>query len=67
MSEIRDSIYFEQLARAARQLAAGHPDPDVARHLREAAVKHDRVARKMAREAKKASLDQQKPARFNLF
>lgn len=64
MTEMRDSIYYEQLARKARQIAAGHPDPDVARHLREAAVKHDRLARKIAREERQPK---PKPARFHFF
>ena len=49
VSEVRDSIYFAQLAKAARRLAANHPDPVVSRHLRETAVKHDRTARELAR------------------
>lgn len=49
MSELRDSIYHSQLARKARQLAPAHSDPIVARHLREAAIMHDRRARKLAR------------------
>jgi hypothetical protein len=49
MSELRDSIYHSQLARKARQLASVHSDPIVARHLRETAIMHDRLARKLAR------------------
>jgi hypothetical protein len=49
VTDLRDSIYYAQLARKARQLASAHSDPIVARHLREAAVKHDRLARKLAR------------------
>ena len=49
MAELRDSIYFAQLARKARQLASQHSDPVAARHLREAALKHDRRARQLAR------------------
>jgi len=49
VNELRDSIYYAQLARKARQLASAHPDPVAARHLREAAVKHDRRARQLAR------------------
>jgi len=49
MTELRDSIYYAQLARKARQLAAGHSDPLVARHLREQAIQHDRLSRKLAR------------------
>lgn len=54
MEELRDSIYYTQLARKARQLASGHEDPLVARHLRETAIKHDRLARKLAREEARA-------------
>ena len=49
MTEIRDSIYFAQLAKAARRLAASHSDPVVARRLRETAIQHDRMARELAR------------------
>lgn len=49
MTELRDSIYHAQLARKARQIASTHSDPIVARHLREAAIMHDRRARKLAR------------------
>jgi len=49
VNDLRDSIYYAQLARKARQLASAHADPIAARHLREAAVKHDRRARQLAR------------------
>jgi hypothetical protein len=49
VAELRDSIYFAQLARKARQLASRHSDPVAARHLREAALKHDRRSRQLAR------------------
>lgn len=49
LTKLRDSTYYAQLARKARQLASSHSDPVVARHLREAAVKHDRRARQLAR------------------
>ena len=49
MAELRDSIFYAQLARKARQLASAHSDPIAARHLRESAVKHDRRARQLAR------------------
>jgi len=55
VTELRDSVYYAQLARKARQLASAHSDPIAARHLRETAVKHDRRARQLARsEAKSA-------------
>ena len=54
MTELRDSIYYAQLARKARQLAAGHANPIVARHLRETAIQHDRLSRKLAREESRA-------------
>lgn len=50
MGEVRDSIYHRQLARQARRIAATHPDPLVARRLREEAIRHDRVAVQLARE-----------------
>tara|TARA_B100001057_G_C22368238_1_gene763536 strand:+ start:333 stop:545 length:213 start_codon:yes stop_codon:yes gene_type:complete len=49
MTELRDSTYYKQLARKARQLAEGHANPVVARHLREQAIQHDRLSRKLAR------------------
>ena len=49
MSEVRDSLYYAHLAKAARKLAAEHEDPVVSRHLREAAIRHDRTARELAR------------------
>jgi hypothetical protein len=49
VSQLRDWIYYSQLARKARQLASSHSDPIAARHLREMAVKHDRRARQLAR------------------
>ena len=60
MTELRDSIYYAQLARKARQLASVHSNPIAARHLREAAVKHDRRARQLARAEARA----QKPKGF---
>lgn len=54
MTELRDSIYYSQLARQARKLAAAHSDPIVARRLRETAVQHDRLAYKLARDEAKA-------------
>lgn len=49
MTELRDSIYYQQLARKARQLAAGHTNPVVARRLREKAIKYDRRSRQLGR------------------
>jgi hypothetical protein len=49
MEAIRDSIYYEQLARVARLKADASGDADVARRLREAAIKHERSARKLRR------------------
>lgn len=47
MEEERDSIYYMQLARHARLKADATEDADLARRLREAAVKHERLARKL--------------------
>jgi len=55
VTELRDSVYYAQLARKARQLASAHSDPIAARHLRETAVKHDRRARQLARSEAKSS------------
>ncbi len=49
MADERDSIHYEQLARDARQLAERQSDPVLARTLREKAIKHDRLARKLKR------------------
>ena len=54
MSDLRDSIYFQQLARTARKLAAQHSDPVVKRRLRETAIEHDRKAKELAREEAKS-------------
>ena len=55
MSVPRDAIYFEQLARQARRLAAAHGDPEVARKLRETAIQHDKTARRLRREEERAT------------
>lgn len=49
MEALRDAIYHEQLARVARNKADSCGDPDLARRLREQAVKHERLARKLKR------------------
>jgi len=49
MEPIRDAIYYEQLARAARMKADASDDPDLARRLREAAGAHERKARQLRR------------------
>lgn len=49
VEEIRDAIYFEQLARVARLKADASGDPDLTRRLREEAIKHERKARQMRR------------------
>lgn len=50
MDQIRDAIYYEQLARVARLKAAATDDPFLALRLREAAVKNERMARKLRRD-----------------
>lgn len=50
MEPIRDAIYHEQLARVARLKADASNDPFLARRLREAAVRHERTARRLRRE-----------------
>jgi hypothetical protein len=47
MSELRDAIYYLQLARVARMKADATDDADLARRLREAAVRNERKARKL--------------------
>ena len=51
----RDAIYYRQLARQARRMASAHGDADVARRLRETAVKHDATARQLQREEDRAA------------
>ena len=48
MAELRDAIYYLQLARVARMKADTTDDADLARRLREAAVKNERKARRLA-------------------
>ena len=48
VQEPRDSIYHLQLARAARLKADATADADLARRLREAAIRHERKARQLA-------------------
>ena len=45
----RDAIYYRQLARQARKMASGHADADVARRLREIAVRHEHRANQLKR------------------
>jgi len=49
METVGDSEYHARLARAARQRADASNDADVARRLREAAIKHERMARRIRR------------------
>lgn len=44
---VRDPAYFEELARVARLKAAEADGPDLALRLKEAAVRHERLARKL--------------------
>lgn len=50
MEPIRDAIYYEQLARVARMKADASGDPFLALRLREAAIRHERTARKLRRQ-----------------
>ncbi len=47
LMELRDAIYYMQLARVARSKAAETDDPDLSRRLREAAIRHERKARQL--------------------
>lgn len=47
MQDLRDAIYYMQLARVARLKADASEDSDLARRLREAAVKYERKARQL--------------------
>ena len=46
---IRDATYYEQLARVGRLKADATDDADLARRLREAAIKYERKARQLRR------------------
>jgi hypothetical protein len=46
--DIHDLAHVKELAREARRRANTTNDPDLARRLREIAVKHERQARKIA-------------------
>jgi len=49
MEIVGDHDYHMQLARAARQRANASDDADLARRLREVAIKHERRARMLKR------------------
>ncbi|MEO6151661.1 MAG: hypothetical protein ABIT09_07755 [Croceibacterium sp.] len=51
MELIRDPDDHDRLAQIARAKADASPDPDLARRLREAAVKHERAARRQRQQA----------------
>ena len=57
MNQIRDAIYYEQLARVARSRAAASDDADVRLRLREAAVRHERRARQIRQTDAKIPLE----------
>ena len=50
MEPIRDAIYYEQLARVARLKADASDDPFLARRLREASIRNERLARRLLRD-----------------
>jgi hypothetical protein len=49
VEEIRDAIYYEQMARVARLKAAASADKDISLRLREAAIRNERKARQLRR------------------
>ena len=51
MEPERDAIYYEQLARVARLKGSATDDPFLAIRLREAAIRHERMARKLRRDS----------------
>jgi len=55
METVGDSEYHAKLAQAARQRADVSGDADLARRLRETAVKHERMARRLRRLAEPRS------------
>ena len=55
MELVGDSEYHAKLAKAARQRVDVSDDADLARRLREAAVKHERMARRLRRLAEPRS------------
>jgi hypothetical protein len=51
MEELRDAVYYLQLARVARLKADATDDADLARRLREAAIRNERKARQLTANA----------------
>lgn len=51
MELVRDAIYYERLARVARMKASATDNPFLAVRLREAAIRHERMARKLRRDS----------------
>jgi hypothetical protein len=51
MEPERDAIYYEQLARVVSLKASPTDDPFLAARLREAAIRHERMARKLRRDS----------------
>ena len=54
MEPPKDAIYYEQLAKIARKKASLSDDRAVSIRLREAAIRHERQARRLRREESKA-------------
>jgi len=52
MEKVGDIDYHSRMSRAARQRADASDDPDLARRLREAAIKHERRVRLLRRQAR---------------
>lgn len=60
MEPIRDAIYYQQLARVARAKASRCGDRYLALRLREAAIRHDRMARTLRRAEKDQNADRRR-------
>ena len=67
MTAERDSIHHQQLARRARRIAAQHDDAVVARRLREEAIKHDRLAKQLARDELRIAAAKPRATRFEAW
>ncbi|MBT8426729.1 MAG: hypothetical protein KJO02_01730 [Erythrobacter sp.] len=50
---LKDANYYENLAKEDRRMVAACTDPDLSIRLREAAILHEREARKLRREERK--------------
>ncbi len=55
LEPLKDANYYENLAKEGRKMVAACTDPDLSLRLREAAILHEREARKLRREERKGT------------